>query len=179
MQTDFIKSIQKSTSKTLIELSSRECSLPDIVLELDVCSHYWRGQQLTYSPNWLTAGGRTDEEKDRLAHLMAFGEDPASRKPVKPKEPEPEPEKDRFDERLLLYCLTTFLCPQPPSHAIYYVLMYLFCASHQSIVCSYFIYYSSLSGSWWAPTLFGGNGQNRKIERLQNNHRNRNLPSMN
>lgn len=53
----------------------------------------------------LRTGGGGAAEKDRLSHIMAFGEDPlAKRGPLKPDaksmEPRsPTPEKDRFDER--------------------------------------------------------------------------------
>lgn len=51
---------------------------------------------------------RTDKEKDRLAHLMAYGVDPtkmAARAAQRSPTPPPPPEIDRFDE-----CIFIFLC---------------------------------------------------------------------
>jgi len=43
---------------------------------------------------------RTDQEKDRLAHMMAYGIDPAKIVQREPSPPPPCRELDRFDERI-------------------------------------------------------------------------------
>jgi hypothetical protein len=52
----------------------------------------------------------TDKDKDRLAHIMAFGKDlatmPFNTEP-EDSSPEPEPELDRFEECMILIILFT------------------------------------------------------------------------